>query len=336
MATPIAPRRVTAGGVGGSGGGGGAITATRPGRLGRRRSTLRRGPGMSRVFVLCPSCGADNHIRRAYCRRCFRAKDTPSSPQSVTAAAAIAGAAEVQRGCVGSSCRRANTTATATATATAIATSKHQPVAGAETTSPLNATGPWKELPVSCWLQTLLVATMPSVTDVTPPTNAPPGKAEQQCIPAVFWRPAQCGAATPSAPAKATPASPRLPLASEPSAVTSVTLVPPSRAGRCEDDTTWATSLVDPLRTALDRPLYAQRQSLPEYENQRLYAHGWDASACTSLVTADGEGATTPTYSNTSRESGGHDSCGTRGEAHTAPSPSTPEDMGDLIDQILS
>lgn len=290
---------------------------------------------MSRVFVLCPSCGADNHIRRAYCRRCFRAKDTPSGPRLVTATAAAtaaaAAAAEAQQEGAGSSCRRR-------ATATDLPTHPPDEGAAAPPRLPLGAEGPWGELPVPGCLQTLPAATASSVTDVTRPTTATTGAgAEQQCLPVVYRRPAQCAGAPCSPAAKATRASPPLRTASEPSAVTSVTvsLVPPPRAGRCEDDTTWATLPAHPPRPALGGPLHARWQRLPGFPQQRLLAHGRDAPGCPPLVTAGGDGGATPTCSSTSRERGGYDSGGTKRPpaSHAAP---PPEDMGDLIDRILS
>lgn len=290
MATPIAPRSVTAGG------GSDSLTIARADRHGRRRSAQRRGPGMSRVFVLCPSCGADNHIRRAYCRRCFRAKDAPGGPRSATGTAAAAAAAEATVGGAGGSCRRA---------ATATADPSLLPHEGADAPRSLAASA-WEQLPASARLVPMLAATVSCVTDVTWSASAMTGRAEQQCLEALY--------------------------SSELSAVTGETmsLEPPSRAERCEDDTTWVTRPVHPSRPRLSEPTHDGWKPVPE---QRPLVAGRGAPACTSRITPGEDDCTMPTCSSTSREWGRlHNSGG------TPPAAAVPaaEDMGDLIDRILS
>lgn len=98
MATPIAPRRGCAPLTPASGSivGGGRGVKGPSRRPAQGRSTLRRRPGSSRVFVTCGGCGTDTHIRRAYCKRCFHPKaPSPCSPSppplNSTPAAAEAG-----------------------------------------------------------------------------------------------------------------------------------------------------------------------------------------------------------------------------------------------------
>lgn len=251
---------------------------------------------MSRVFVLCPSCGADNHIRRAYCRRCFRAKDTPSVPRSATGTAAAAAAAMVHTGGTGGSCRCA---------APVTADPSLLPGEGAEAHRPLDA-GLWEQLPVSAWLPPLPVATVSCVTDVTWSASATTGRAERQCLEALY--------------------------SSELSAVTSETISRelPSRAERCEDDTTWAPRPVHPPRPRLREPLHDGWKPVPQ---QRPLAAGRGAPACTFRLAAGEDDAITPTCSSTSREWGRHGDSGRTPPAAAVPAP---EDLGDLIDRILS
>lgn len=290
MATPIAPRLVTAGG------GSESLTIARAGRHGRRRSAQRRGPGMSRVFVLCPSCGADNHIRRAYCRRCFRAKDAPSGPQSAAGTAAAAAAAEAHVGSAGGSCCRA---------AIATADPSFLPGDGSDALLPLAASA-WEQLAASTWFPPLPAATVSCVTDVTWSASATTGRAERQRLGALY--------------------------SSELSAVTSDTmyLERPSRAERCEDDTTWGTRPVHPSRPRLSEPMHGGWKPVPE---QRPLVAGRGAPACTSRVSAGEDDGITPTCSSTSRAWGRHDSSGRAPPAAAVPAP---EDLGDLIDRILS
>lgn len=290
MATPIAPRSVT------GGGGSDSLTIARAGRHGRRRSAQRRGPGMSRVFVLCLSCGADNHIRRAYCRRCFRAKDTPSGPRSATGTAAVAAAAELRVGGAGGSCRHAATTT---------ADPSLLPSGGADEPRLLAASA-WEQLAALAWFPPPAAATVSCVTDVTWSASATTGRADRQCLEALH--------------------------SSELSAVTSETmcLERPSRAERCEDDTTWVTRPVHPSRPRLSKPMHDGWKPVPE---QRPLVAGRSAPASTSRVSPGEDDGTMATCSSTSREWGRHNNSGGTPPAAAVPAP---EDLGDLIDRILS